>query len=78
MERIKQALERARAERARQPAPISSEQQVPPAPTVTPVEQVTYSQTRHIEVPRSLLREKRVVMGLDFCEFTDAYKMLRI
>ena len=77
MERIKQALERARAERARQPIPISSEQ-VPPAPTVTPVEKVTYSQTCHIEVSRSVLCEKRVVMGFDLCEFTDAYKMLRI
>ena len=76
MERIKQALERARAERARQPVPISSEQ-VSPAPTVTPVEKVTYSQTRHIEVSRPVLREKRVVMGFDPCEFTDAYKMLR-
>ncbi len=76
MERIKQALERARAERAGKPVPISNEQ-VPPAPTVTPVEQVTYSQTRHIEVSRPVLREKRVVMGFDPCEFTDAYKRLR-
>jgi len=76
MERIKQALERAREERARQPAPVSSEH-VSPAPTVTPVEQVTYSQTRHIEVSQPILCEKRVVTGFDPCEFTDAYKILR-
>ncbi|NHZ69806.1 MAG: polysaccharide biosynthesis tyrosine autokinase [Thermotogales bacterium] len=77
MERIKQALERARAERASQPIPISNEKVSPPAPTVTPAEQVTYSQTRHIEVSRPALREKRVVTGFDPCGFTDAYKMLR-
>ncbi len=78
MERIKQALERARAERASQPVPISSEQ-ASPVPTAPPVdvEQVTYSQTRHIEVSRPMLREKRVVIGFDPCKFTDAYKILR-
>ncbi len=76
MERIKQALERARAERAGQPDSGNSEH-VSPVPTVTPVEQVTYTQTRHIEVTRPVLREKRVVMGFDPCEFTDAYKILR-
>jgi len=76
MERIKQALERARAERASKPTVVSSEH-VSPVPTDTPVEQVTYSQTRHIEVARPVLREKRVVTGFDACEFTDAYKMLR-
>ncbi|HHH44653.1 MAG TPA: polysaccharide biosynthesis tyrosine autokinase [Gammaproteobacteria bacterium] len=75
MERIKQALERARAERAGQPAPAGATQAA--APAVTPVEQVTYSQTRHIEVSRPELREKRVITGFDPCEFTDAYKMLR-
>lgn len=76
MERIKQALERARAERAQQPDPLSGEH-VAPAPTPPPVEEVTYSQTRHIEVSRPVLREKRVVTGFDPCEFTDSYKILR-
>ena len=61
MERIKQALERARAERAQQPTPISNER-VAPVPTITPVEQVKYSQTRNIEVSRPELRDKRVAM----------------
>jgi len=76
MERIKQALERARAERRGQPVSVSSVQ-VPPGPTVTPVDQVTYSQTRNIEVARPELRDKRVVTGFEPCEFTDAYKILR-
>lgn len=76
MERIKQALERARAERAQQPDPVSGDQ-TSPAPATTPVEQVTYSQTRHIEVPQPILRQKRVVTGFAPCEFTDAYKILR-
>jgi len=77
MERIKQALERARAERAGQPAPVSMDTEPAPAVTETPVEQVTYSQTRHAKVSTPELRAKRVVTGFDPCEFTDAYKMLR-
>jgi exopolysaccharide/PEP-CTERM locus tyrosine autokinase len=78
MERIKQALERARAERAGQPAaPVAVDSGPAPAVTDTPVEQVSYSQTRHIEVSASQLRAKRVVTGFDPCAFTDAYKMLR-
>ena len=77
MERIKQALERARAERAGQPAPVALDTEPTPAAKQTPVEQVTYSQTRHIEVSAPDLRAKRVVGGFDPCAFTDAYKMLR-
>ena len=78
MERIKQALERARAERSGQPAaPIPVDNGPEPAVTETPVEQVAYSQTRHIEVSAAELRAKRVVTGFDPCTFTDAYKMLR-
>ena len=77
MERIKQALERARAERTGQPAPAAVDSGPAPAATETPVEQVTYSQTRHAEVSTPELRAKRVVTGFDPCAFTDAYKMLR-
>jgi len=77
MERIKQALERARAERAGQPAPVTEDSGPEAAGTETPVEQVAYSQTRHIEVSAADLRAKRVVTGFDPCTFTDAYKMLR-
>ena len=79
MERIKQALERARAERTGQSAAIAEEVDTaatPPAEEI-PAEQVTYSQTRHMAVSAPELRAKRVVSGFDPCEFTDAYKMLR-
>ena len=78
MERIKQALERARAERAGQPVAPVAEDGVPEAAvSETPVEQVTYSQTRHAKVSAAELRARRVVTGFDACAFTDAYKMLR-
>jgi exopolysaccharide/PEP-CTERM locus tyrosine autokinase len=82
MERIKQALERARAEREGQPAPVAVKRPAGapkpvPASQQPPVEEVTYSQTRHIEVSKQELREKRVVTGFEPCAFTDAYKMLR-
>ncbi len=77
MERIKQALERARAERAGQPPTPIKLSAEPEAPTEPPVEQVTYSRTRHISVSASDLRAKRVVTGFAPCAFTDAYKMLR-
>jgi protein-tyrosine kinase len=77
MERIKQALERARAERAAQPAPAAVKSPAQPQTAAPPAEAVTYSQTRHIEVSAAELRAKRVISGFDPCEFTDAYKMLR-
>jgi exopolysaccharide/PEP-CTERM locus tyrosine autokinase len=79
MERIKQALERARAERTGQSAAVAVEVDTtatPPAEEI-PADQVTYSQTRHMAVSAPELRAKRVVSGFDPCEFTDAYKMLR-
>jgi exopolysaccharide/PEP-CTERM locus tyrosine autokinase len=74
MERIKQALEKARQEREiRQggsSAPVSG---IPPAsPGV-----VGESQTQTITVDDAILRENRIVMGLEPCAFTDAYNLLR-
>ena len=77
MERIKQALERARAERTGQPAPAAVDTDATAAGKETPVEQVTYSQTRHVEISAPELRDKRVVTSFNPCAFTDAYKMLR-
>lgn len=76
MERIKQALERARAERNKQPSPPAANATVNVVPQPADRE-VSYSQTRHVEVPTDKLRSSRVVTGFDPCEFTDAYKMLR-
>ncbi len=79
MERIKQALERARAERQGQPvaAVVNAEPSGAPAAPAPAVENVTYSQTRQIEVSATELREKRVVSAFAPGAFTDAYKMLR-
>lgn len=77
MERIKQALERARAERAGQPTPISIDTATSPAAAAQQPQDVTYSQTRHFEVATPDLRANRVVTAFEPCAFTDAYKMLR-
>jgi exopolysaccharide/PEP-CTERM locus tyrosine autokinase len=72
MERIKQALDKAREERLQQPA-------APAANTGRPmsVQQVQYTQTRTVKVPRNVLRENRIVTAIDDSAFSDAYKMLR-
>jgi exopolysaccharide/PEP-CTERM locus tyrosine autokinase len=72
MERIKQALDKAREERLQQPA-------TPVANTGRPmsVQQVQYTQTRTVKVPRNVLRESRIVTAIDDSAFSDAYKMLR-
>lgn len=78
MERIKQALEKARQER----------QKAGDAPAARPSshgsfgkgrasEPPTYSQTRTIDVAKDFLREKRIISGLEQNTFTDAYKILR-
>ena len=79
MERIKQALERARAEREGQPTPVVIDNTAPaatPAPLPT-AEQVRYSQTRPVDISDEELRENRVVTAFEPCAFTDAYKILR-
>lgn len=73
MERIKQALERARAERQDQPVTTPT----PVNPAHVPADEITYFETRNVEVPRAKLRKNRVITGFDPCDFTDAYKMLR-
>jgi len=73
MERIKQALERARAERQGQPTSIHARE----TPAHVPAAEVTYSQTRNIEVSRAVMRKNRLITGFAPCDFTDAYKMLR-
>lgn len=78
MERIKQALERARAERE-QSQSQATESAGKPASNVEelPGQEVKYSQTRNIEVSSTKMRSSRLVTGFDPCQFTDAYKMLR-
>jgi protein-tyrosine kinase len=74
MERIKQALEKARQEREiRQGGSAAPVSVLPPASPGT----VGESQTQTITVDDAILRENRIVMGLEPCTFTDAYNRLR-
>ena len=79
MERLKQAVERARQERdadgigfGRAGRPASP----PDAGIQDGFGQITYTKTRAIEVPRSTLREKRIVSGFAPCGFTEVFKIL--
>lgn len=69
MERIKQALEKARLER---------QSGVPSRPEEkTNIGPLTYTQTRTISVVKNILQEKRIITGFEQNAFTDAYKILR-
>src|SRR3989344_5155217 len=73
MERIKQALEKARLERQKTGGSftpsVSSNAGTPGS--------VTYTHTRTVGVTKNLMQERRIVSGFDQGTFTDAYKMLR-
>ena len=74
MERIKEALEKARQERQIRQGDDTA------APQGTPRQdagETGASQTQTITVDDALLRENRIVTGFEPCPFTDAYKMLR-
>jgi capsular exopolysaccharide synthesis family protein len=73
MERIKQALEKAREDRQRTGMPAA----FGPKATALPVTQITYSQTRRQEVQQDVLRERRVVTARETGASADAYRMLR-
>lgn len=74
MERIKQALEKARLERQKTggaPAPSALSGA---GGTTGPV---TYTHTRTVGIAKNLMQERRIVSGSDQGAFTDAYKILR-
>ncbi len=71
MERIKEALERANAQREISPPAGQPSRKTPPAAGIT------YSQTRTVEVPASTYRKNRLVAAVDDDHSTAAYKMLR-
>lgn len=73
MERIKQALEKARLERSN--AGISMASPVSSAAGVSGA--VNYTQTRTVEVNKEFLQEKRVVLGDEHNSYTESYKILR-
>lgn len=74
MERIKKALEKARQERE-----IRQSGDTVPAPGTPPASAGTVGarQTQTISVEDSILRENRIVTGVEPGEFTDAYNHLR-
>ena len=74
MERIKQALEKAREERLKTGGAIG----LPGATGLSaPAGQIMYTHTHTEEVPESFLREMRVITAVESGEFTDSYKILR-
>jgi protein-tyrosine kinase len=74
MERIKQALEKARLERQKS-AGVTVSQLHSDGADIR--ETVSYTHTRIVHVPRSLLQERRIIAGLEKSTYTDAYKILR-
>jgi exopolysaccharide/PEP-CTERM locus tyrosine autokinase len=75
MERIKQALEKARQERAiRQGAePSAPRDRAARADT----RNIEYGQTQTISVDDAVLRENRIVIGMESGPFTNSYNLLR-
>lgn len=74
MERIKQALEKARLERQASGDRTSSSARADGADTSPPV---SYTQTRIVSSARQVLQERRIITGMEQNEFTDAYRILR-
>jgi capsular exopolysaccharide synthesis family protein len=76
VERIKQAVERARRERQKVVADDLLDR--PPETAETePDEDIGLTQTRQIEVPRVLLERNRILTGIERNEVAHAYKALR-
>ncbi|MHB1140970.1 MAG: CpsD/CapB family tyrosine-protein kinase [Sulfuricaulis sp.] len=75
MERIKEALERARQERQQSGGSFGAA--ASRGASATAPSQIVYTQTRHAEVSNELLRGRRVISGLDPDSFSDAYRILR-
>lgn len=74
MERIKQALEKARSER--QKVDASSSEVLSSSGANVPAS-IVYTHTRTIDVAEAVLHEKRIISGYERNSYTDAYKMLR-
>jgi protein-tyrosine kinase len=72
MERIKQALEKAREDRLRAGVP----DMLGGSTTASPVTEISYSQTRSQPVQTELLREQRIITGKESSGAVDAYKIL--
>ena len=77
MERIRDALNRARQERAERGGTNFGTTAIFPKPKLKKdAEQIVYSSTQTVNVSSSLLRENRIVSGMETSPMTDAYKIL--
>jgi len=79
MERIKEAVERARQERGS--GGIGFGRTTTQRPAQDPgveggLGKITYTKTRILDVPRQTFKENRIVSGLEPCAFTEAFKIL--
>lgn len=74
MEWFQAALDRYKQQEP-QSRPTARIGRVPSARTVP--EQIVYTQTRSLQIPAAVLREKRIVEGFDSGAFVDAFKILR-
>jgi len=76
MERLHSALERyKKEEQQRRPAPVLKA--TPPRQARPEVQEIVYTQTRTVDIPGEVLRERRVLAGFERGPFLDAYKILR-
>ncbi len=79
MERIKEAVERARQERGTSGIGFgraAGSGSGPDAGGQDAPDRIIYTKTPTIEIPLPTLREKRIVSGFDPCGFTEAFKIL--
>ncbi len=72
MERIKEALERARQERGDAPQTARATTPAPVAPA-----EISYTQTRTTQTASGVLRNRRIIAGMPDSSFADSYKILR-
>lgn len=77
MERIKQALERARNERGTKPAPPPGARAAAATPKGQGERKIVYSQTRTITLDERTARNNRLVTAMDNPMAVAAYKILR-
>lgn len=77
MERIRDALNRAREERTEKGIAGFGSPAASPEPKLhKEAEQITYSSTQTVNVSPSMLRENRIVSGMGTSPMADAYKIL--
>jgi Mrp family chromosome partitioning ATPase len=78
MERIRDAVERARQERAARGTGSggASTSVFAPVGAHDVAGEIAYTATRTVDAPRTALKERRIVSGFDPCGFTEAFKIL--